>query len=89
MRILVIAHYQNDGSPTAIFVHNQVLEYQKLGHEVKVISTVALGKRVGIERRWIPGVSKVYCDGVEHNYVHYISLSKYGEKDLIQTVPLQ
>ena len=45
MNILVIAHYQDDGSPYVSFVHNQVKEFVKQGHQVTVIVPIVFGKK--------------------------------------------
>ena len=37
MKILVVAQHQHDGSPTAIFIHDQMKEYVRAGHEVLAI----------------------------------------------------
>ena len=49
MKILVVAQHQHDGSPTAIFIHDQMKEYVHAGHEVLVIAPV-LTKKFGLER---------------------------------------
>lgn len=77
MNILVVAHYQNDGSPTAIFIHDQVKAYAALGHRVRVIVPIALGKRGFLTG----GRFRSYrerIDGTEHFFVRHLSLSKYG-----------
>lgn len=80
MNILVVAHYQNDGSPTAIFIHAQVLAYQRLGHSVRVAVPIAFGKRDIHGRRLVSGVHREEIDGVPHYFIHHLSLSRYGEK---------
>ena len=80
MKILVIAHYQSDGSPTAIFVHDQVKAFKKLGQDVVVLVPVALGKAGYRGSRTDTGVSEEVIDGVRHYFVRFLSLSKYGEK---------
>lgn len=77
MNILVIAHYQNDSSPTAIFIHDQVKAYAALGHRVRVIVPIALGKRGFCKgERFHSAVDMI--DGVEHFFVRHLSLSHYG-----------
>lgn len=80
MNILVVAHYQSDGSPCAIFIHNQVKSYIKLGCKVKVIVPLAIGKKDYYKKRVTSLVNKSVIDGVEYVYVRYLSLSKYGNK---------
>lgn len=40
MNILVLAHFQNDSSPSCIFVHEQAIAYRQLGHTVTEISPI-------------------------------------------------
>ena len=77
MNILVVAHYQNDGSPTAIFVHDQVKAYAALGHRVRVIVPIALGKRGFLTGGRFCSDSEV-IDGADHYFVRHLSLSQYG-----------
>lgn len=77
MNILVVAHYQNDSSPTAIFIHDQVKAYVALGHRVRVIVPIPLGKCGFLKKeRFRSDMNMV--DGVEHFFVRYLSLSNYG-----------
>ena len=78
MDLLVIAHYQNDGSPTAIFVHDQMRAFTKAGHRVRVIVPVAMGKRDYHGARLSAGLQTETIDGVEHIFLRYVSLSRYG-----------
>ena len=52
MKILVVAHYQSDGSPCAIFVHDQVKALHAAGNKVRVIVPIAIGKA-----GWITSIS--------------------------------
>ena len=79
MNILVVAHYQNDGSPTASFIHDQIKAYYALGHNVRVLSPLAFGKKGYLSGSRIKG-GKQACDHVPHYYLRYLSLSSYGEK---------
>ena len=80
MNILAVAHYQNDGSPTAIFVHDQVLAYRRLGHSVRVIVPIVFGKRDMNGRRQGTGVRREDIDGIPHYFIRHLSLSKYGKR---------
>lgn len=83
MNILVVAHYQNDGSPTAIFVHDQVKAYRALGHHVRVLSPIPFGKTgFGSIGRFQGREEKI--GGVPHDYLRYLSLSSWG-KDWFNT----
>lgn len=76
MNILVICHYGLYQNPAISFVHAQVREYVKLGHCVRVIVPVALGKKAWKQGKWraIPYT----LDGVEIYPVRYMSISKIG-----------
>lgn len=78
MRILVVAHYQNDGSPTANFIHDQIKAYQDAGHEVLAIVPVAFGKRDVKGKRLSAWVKNRTFDGVRHVYLRYLTASSYG-----------
>lgn len=82
MNILVVAQYQNDGSPTAIFVHAQMLAYQKLGHSIRAIVPIAIGKRDLNGHRWEPGLYQEDIDGIPHYFIRHLSLSNYGKKHI-------
>ena len=78
MNILVICHYGLYQRPESSFVHNQVREYVKLGHRVRIIVPVAIGKVA-----WNFGRLRAesYClDGAEILPVRFLSLSKYGKR---------
>ena len=85
MRILVVAHYQGDGSPSAIFIHDQVKAYVQAGHEVLVFSPVGLGKKDLQGSRLFPLVRKQTIDGIEHVYMRYLTLSRYGNRHFNHT----
>lgn len=79
MNILVIAHYQDDGSPYVSFVHEQVKAYVKLGHTVHVIAPVVFFKPYKyLERR----LKSRELDGAVIYYPKMISLSKYGKYNI-------
>lgn len=79
MNILVVAHYQGDGSPTASFIHNQVKAFRNMGHAVQVISPVAIGKSgYASTGRFHGGRQEI--DGIPHYYLRYLSLSSYGQR---------
>ena len=77
MNILVVSHYHNDSSPTAIFIHDQVKAYAALGHRVRVIVPIALGKSGFFNgERFHSDMDMI--DGVEHFFVRHLSISHYG-----------
>lgn len=77
MRILIVGHYNGDGSPTASHIHDQVKAYAALGHDVLVLAPVALGKRDYFHRRFRSGM--VFADNIPHLTLHHVSLSNFGE----------
>lgn len=79
MRILVVAHFQGDGSPTASFIHSQIIEYIKMGHTVRVVVPVPMLKRDYFEKRISKKLNKVMIDNIEHCFVRYVSASNIGE----------
>ena len=79
MNILVVAHYQGDGSPTAIFVHEQIRAFVEAGHQVNVIVPIALGKCDWNNHRFGVSVKRIMIDQIEHNFLRYLSLSSIGE----------
>ena len=78
MKILIVCHYGLYSDLGSSFVHSQVREFVRRGHDARVIVPIACGKtdwkgnRVGA-RKWI-------ADGVEILPVRYVSLSGYGER---------
>lgn len=79
MKVLVIAHYQNDNSPTASFIHDQVKELVRSGCQVLVIVPISAGKRDYCKKRISRVVRRVGIDGAMHLFVRYPSLSRFGE----------
>lgn len=78
MKILVIAHFQNDSSPTAMFVHDQIKELKLLGNEMLVISAVPIYKNDYHGQRFVPFVRKEIIDGIEHIFFRYFSFFRFG-----------
>ena len=81
MNILVVAHYQNDGSPTAIFIHDQVKAYAALGHRVRVLVPFPYGKVSRQGRRLSVGSTISVVDQVELYDLRFLSLSNFGAKN--------
>ena len=84
MKILVIAHFQNDNSPCAIFVHDQVKAFYELGHRVLVLSLVPYIKKDYFRKRFSKTIKCISIDNIEYAFLRYISLSKYGAKGFNQ-----
>lgn len=80
MNILVVCHYGLYQDLTASFVHNQVKAYAALGHQVRVIIPIAIGKRNWDGKRFSAPLQRQEKDGVKLFLLRYLSLSKYGEK---------
>ena len=80
MNILVVCHYGLYEDLSFSFVHNQVKEYVKLGHRVRVLIPNGVGK-TGRDGRRVGKALCVSCiDGVELYDLRYLTLSRYGEK---------
>lgn len=79
MNILIVAHYQNDGSPTACFVHSQAKAYLQAGHQVLTISPVGIGK-TDIDGKRLQGTKRCIVDGIEHVYLRYLTISRFGNR---------
>lgn len=79
MKILVVAHYQGDGSPTAIFIHDQMKAFVEAGHEVVAITPIGIGKQDLDQRRFSGGLVKKTIDGIDHFFLRYLALSNFGE----------
>lgn len=80
MDILMVCHYGLYCDLSCSFVHGQAKAYAALGHRVRVIIPIALGKKDACGRSFGKAVTMVKKDGVELCYVRYLSLSGYGEK---------
>ena len=80
MNILVVCHYGLYQNLSFSFVHNQVREFVKSGHRVRVIIPNGWGKpgRNGKPIGKALHISQV--DGVEMYDLRYLTLSGYGEK---------
>lgn len=79
MRILVVAHHQNDGSPSASFIHDQIKAFRDLGYEVRVIVPIAFGKNDYHQMRLGKALRVETIDGIMHFFLRYFSISHYGE----------
>ena len=78
MNILVIAHYQSDGSPCASFVHDQVKAYHALGHNVRVIVPIAVGKGGFQESSRFSTLQREF-DNIWYLHMRFLSLSNFGK----------
>lgn len=75
MNILVIAHYQDDGSPYVSFVHSQVVEFIKQGHKVIVIVPTVFGKKY----KYLNDKTNKKIDGAFVYYIDCLSFSNMGK----------
>jgi glycosyltransferase involved in cell wall biosynthesis len=80
MNILVVCHDGLYRDLSASFVHGQTQAYAKLGHRVRVIIPVAVGKPGPDSKRFGPAVLRREADGVELYYVRYVTLSRFGTR---------
>lgn len=78
MNILITANYGLYQDLSSSFVHNQARAYAQLGHRVRVIVPIALGKMIG-GSRFSPVIVHRQADGVEIRYLRYLSLSSLGK----------
>lgn len=82
MNIVVLARAQNDASPTCIYVHEQAIQYRKLGNEVIELCTVPMipfmkWLRPDRYERFKNYSGSKVIDGVKIIYVKKISVSNY------------
>lgn len=80
MNILVVCHYGLYEDLTFSFVHNQIREYAKLGHRVRVIIPNGLGKTGRDGKRIGKSLHLSTVDNVELYDLRYLTLSHYGKK---------
>lgn len=79
MNILAVCHYGLYQDLSSSFVHNQIREYVRLGHRVRVIVPIAYGKMLDGMRVGNALAVKI-ADGVEICYLRYFTLSSFGER---------
>ena len=82
MKILVVAQHQHDGSPTAIFIHDQAKEYFRAGHEVLVIAPVGIAKPDWKGDRFSLRTKSCMIDGIRHVFPRYLTLSRFGARHI-------
>ena len=82
MKILVVAQHQHDGSPTAIFIHDQMKEYVRAGHEVLAIAPVGIAKPDWKGDRFSLRTKSCVIDGIRHVFPRYLTLSRFGARHI-------
>ncbi len=82
MNILVVAHYHYQGIcvPTALFVHNQMKEFVKAGHRVRILVPTPMIKTGQDGKRFFPLLYTEVVDGIEHVFMRFPSFSNYGKR---------
>lgn len=80
MKILVVAQHQHDGSPTAIFIHDQMQAYVRAGHEVLAIAPVGIAKPDWFGDRLSLRTKSCVIDGIRYVFPRYLTLSRFGAK---------
>ncbi len=80
MNILAVCHYGLYQDLTSSFVHNQLREFVKAGHRVRVIIPNGIGKKGRDSGKLAPLLKISNVDGVELYDLRYITLSQYGKK---------
>lgn len=78
MNILVVCHYGLYQKLDLSFVHQQAKAYASMGHTVKALIPIAVGKKDWTGTRW--NSVSFADDNVEIISFRYISLSSYGPK---------
>ena len=81
MNILVIGHYGIYEHLSASFVHSQAKTYAALGHRVRVIIPVPVGKRFQGSKVG-PAFHVRQADGITLYYVRYLSASNLGKRHI-------
>lgn len=82
MNILAIAPHGIYREISRSFVHNQLREFVRLGHRVRVIIPYAIGKKMN-EKRVFPLAPIRVADGVEICYMRCLSFGNFGERNLV------
>lgn len=80
MNILVVSRYGLYQSCESSFVHAQAQAYAALGHRVRVLILIPLGKKNWDGKRLSAPLQRVERDGLELYLLRFLSLSNYGEK---------
>ena len=80
MNILVVCNHNLYKNLTYSYVHAQIREYVTLGHRVRVLISLPMGKLARNGKRFDKPISKWQADGVELLDMRYISLGKCGQK---------
>lgn len=80
MNILVVCHYGLYENLSFSFVHNQLREYAKLGHQVRAIIPIGWGKTGRDGKKLGKTLEISQADGVTLYDLRYLTLSAYGEK---------
>lgn len=78
MNILIVCHFGLYSDFSSSFVHPQVLEYVRMGHNVKVLVPIAYGKPDWNRDRI--AANKRIQDGVDLLPFRYVTMSKYGKR---------
>jgi len=79
MDILMVCHYGLYRDLSYSFVHGQARAYAALGHRVRVIIPIGLGKRSPDGNRFGPKLVHQQADAVDLYYMRYLTASHYGE----------
>ncbi len=80
MNILLVCHFGLYENLSFSFVHNQAREFAKLGHKVRVICPIGVGKRDRAGKRLSLLCKQSTVDDVTIFDIRYLTLSSFGEK---------
>lgn len=78
MNILVTCPHGLYQDYTYSFVHKQAKAYAEMGHRVRVVLPIALGKKNDMGKRFGKLVDVRKVDGVELYYVRHLSIGRFG-----------
>ena len=78
MNVLVVCHFGLYKDFSFSFVHAQTREYVRLGHRVRAIVPIPIGKKDWNNRRFSFENQIKIIDGVEIILLRYFSISNYG-----------
>lgn len=79
MNILIVCHYSLYKEFSRSFVHNQAKAYTTLGHRVRVLVPIPVGKKDWDNRRFSSTLQNREKDGVELCLLRHLSLSNFGK----------
>lgn len=80
MNILMVSSYQLYRDFSNSFVHKQAAAYAQLGHHVRVLLLIAMGRKTAYGNYLCKPYQWAFQDGVELLYINFLSLSNFGDR---------